>query len=184
MIIMKSLTKESWKLWLSENVNHEGIWIQFEKNKDTLGIKPEEALDVALCYGWIDGVMKKVDEVYYIKYFTKRRPKSIWSTKNKASIERLIQSKEMTEYGLKVIEIAKKNGQWEQADNLPKGFDVNDFLNQLIHYPQAYENYIKMSPSTQKIYQYYYFSAKRDDTKAKRFNDIINRLEQNLKFVM
>jgi len=184
MIILKSLTKESWKRWLSENVNHEGIWIQFEKNKDSLTIKPEEALDVALCFGWIDGIMKKADDAYYIKYFTKRRPKSIWSTKNKASVERLIQSKEMTEHGIKVIEIAKKNGQWEQADNLPKGFDLNEFLDQLIKHPKAYENYIKMAPSTQKLFQYHYFSAKREETKAKRLEDILHRLERNIKNVM
>lgn len=184
MIVMKSLTKDSWKLWLSENVNHEGIWIEFDKKKGATTIKPEEALDVALCYGWIDGVMNKVDEEYYIKYFTKRRPKSIWSTKNKTSVERLIQSGEMTEHGLKAIEIAKNNGQWEQADHLPKGFDEKDFLNLLIKYPKAYENYQKMSPSIQKLYLYHYFSAKREETKVKRFEDIIKRLEQNIKNVM
>lgn len=181
---MKSLTKASWKLWLAKNVDHEGVWIQFEKNKQTLFIKPEEALDVALCYGWIDGVMKKVDNHYYIKYFTRRRPRSIWSTKNKASVERLILSGEMSEHGLKAIAISKKNGHWDQADNLPKGFDEKDFLTLLKSYPKAYENYVKMALSTQKLYLYHYFSAKHEETKTKRFNDIIQKLECNSKYPM
>ncbi len=91
-------TQQEWESWLSlHHSQMEGIWLRFDKTLSTSTLTSEQALDVALSYGWIDGLIKRIDDQFYIKYFAKRRKQSIWSTKNKTSVERLIQAGKMKE---------------------------------------------------------------------------------------
>jgi uncharacterized protein YdeI (YjbR/CyaY-like superfamily) len=181
MHILRYLKPSTWQLWLKEHFDHEGVWIEFDKAKDTAVIKPDEALNIALCYGWIDGQIKRIDDNFYLKYFAQRRPESIWSTKNKASAERLIQNNQMTDLGLRAIQIAKENGQWEKGDSVPLDYDFDAFVKMVSFYDEAYQHFLHMSPSVQKTYSYYYFSAKRSETRDDRLKKIIDRLNQNLK---
>jgi uncharacterized protein YdeI (YjbR/CyaY-like superfamily) len=174
-------SKVLFREWLSLNVNHEGIWLIFEKGKDAKTLTPQEALDVALCFGWIDGVIKRIDDLKYIKYFAKRRPQSVWSTKNKKSVDELITKGEMTNYGYQAIEVSKKNSRYQQGDQEPFDFSIEDFKKKLKDEHSALGHYEKMSSSVQKIYALYYFSAKKEETRNKRLVEIILRLNKNLK---
>ncbi|OHE32136.1 MAG: hypothetical protein A2009_05215 [Tenericutes bacterium GWD2_38_27] len=181
MHILRFLKPSTWQLWLKDHFDHEGVWIEFEKTKESETIKPDEALNIALCYGWIDGQIKRIDDNFYLKYFAQRRPESIWSTKNKASAERLIQKNLMMEPGLRAIQVAKENGQWERGDSVPDDYDFDSFVRMISFYEEAYKNFMHMSPSVQKTYSYHYFGAKKAETRTDRLKKIVDRLNQNLK---
>ena len=173
--------KEFWD-WLDLNhETHQGIWIKFDKTRTTSTLTADEALHCALCFGWIDGVLKKIDDQFYIKYFAKRTSKSIWSTKNKRTVEKLIKDNIMMTSGLKAINAAKKDGRWDKADLPPDDFNVEDFKNLLKEYTIAYMHYLEFSPSIQKTYAMSYYTLKKAESREKRLNVIIKRLEQNLK---
>jgi len=103
--------------WLEQN-NHEvtGIWVRFYKKGSGIPtIVYKEALDVALCYGWIDGQLKKYDENSYIQKFTPRRPKSMWSKRNIDHVARLEKEGRLKQSGIMAVEAAKEDGRWERA---------------------------------------------------------------------
>ncbi len=177
-------SREEFREWLSKNcLSSEGVWLRFGKTKELITIKAGEALEEALCYGWIDGVMKKIDDISYLKYFSARRINSKWSVKNKALVEKLESSGLMTDYGRAKIEEAKKNGQW---DNATKPSDISDdqidMIAKLLKDNElAYANFIKMSPSVKKTYTRAYLDAKTDLGRANRLAWMMERLEKNLK---
>jgi len=169
------------KSWLSTHVNDDGIWIKFDKTRQHIQLTSDEALKTALCFGWIDGVIKRIDDIYYMKYFAKRRPHSIWSTRNKALVEQLIRDHLMMDEGYMAIEIAKQNGSWQKADSEPDDFSLDVFESLIHHDLKAYSNYQHMSRSIQKTYALHYFTAKKIETRNRRLEQIINRLSLNLK---
>ena len=177
------LTKEQFADWMSVNVkSHGGMWIRFFKNKKTKCLSANEALDVALCYGWIDGQMKTENEHSYIKYFAPRTENSKWSDKNKNSIERLRKNKMMNEYGEEAVRKAVENGQWSKEKTKP------DYEKMIIDFEKIISSdkfllakYNEASPSVKKRYSTFYYDAKTDETKIKRLNKIIKALNDNSK---
>jgi len=168
--------------WLNVHVDdQEGIWIRFDKFKKTSSLTPKEAVDVALCFGWIDGQLRSEGDQFYIKYFTKRRPQSIWSTVNKTNALRLIKEGLMMKQGFDAIDAAKKDGRWEKADQPPIDFDMEGFKKRIEPHEIAYQNYIKMSSSIQKIYAISYYALKKEESRVHRLDVIIDRLNRNLK---
>ncbi len=168
--------------WLAQNgESHPGIWVRFDKTRKESVMTPEEALDEALCFGWIDGQIQSIDEQFYLKYFAKRRDKSVWSTKNEHSVERLIKEGRMLPSGMAAVELAKKDGRWEKADRNPIDFSLPDFINLLKPNPKALNNYLAMSPSVQKTYAMSYYVLKNEDSRQRRLLVIMDRLEKNLK---
>lgn len=175
-------SETAFKNWMQENyASDEGIWISFDKCKKTSTLTPKEALMVALSYGWIDGLIKRVDDQYYIKYFKKRAKRSIWSTLNKSYAEALIQSNLMMPSGMKEVIDAKKDGRWEKADLPPIDFDLADFKKLLMPYAAAYQMYETFSPSIQKTYALSYYTLKKQESRDKRLKVMIERLEKGLK---
>lgn len=180
----KLIFKDKQEFWDWLSLNHhlsEGKLVQFDKQLKTSTLKYEESVDVALCFGWIDGVTKRIDEQFYTKYFTKRSIKSIWSTKNKKSVERLMKDGLMRPSGMEAVELAKRDGRWEKSDLPPLDFNVNDFEKLLINHQTAHEHFLKFSPSIQKTYAMSYYTLKKDDSRERRLSVIIKRLENNLK---
>jgi uncharacterized protein YdeI (YjbR/CyaY-like superfamily) len=109
-------TRACWADWIELNPQASAIWVRIAKKKT--GIKSiyyEDALEVALCYGWIDGIRKKYDEVSFIQRFTPRKSKSLWSKKNKNAVQQLMLEGKMKASGLATIEAARKNGMWDNA---------------------------------------------------------------------
>lgn len=174
-------SKEAFLYWMKVHFSSEPIWIIFDKRDIKGKLTQEEALDIALCYGWIDGLVHRIDDIYFKKYFSKRRPKSIWSEKNKRSVERLIQEHKMTKHGLKILKIAKQNGSYDKGDQAPADYSIEVFDELIKPFEVAYQNYQWMSTSIKKIYALSYYTAKKDETRQKRLKEIIKRLEKNLK---
>lgn len=167
--------------FLTHHEQTEGIWILFDKAPIPGKLTGEEALREALCFGWIDGTIKRIDDQTYCKYFTPRRPGSLWSEKNKRLAESLIQSGLMQASGLMEIAKAKKEGRWDHEQNHPDDFSLDAF-NQLIQpHPLAFDKYQKMSPSVQKTYARSYFALKTQASREGRLQVILHRLEQGLK---
>ena len=175
--------REEFRKWLEINaLSENGIWIIFSKNGAFETMKSSEALEEALCYGWIDGQIKKIDEYSYIKYFKQRSINSNWSEKNKKLAKELEQKNLMTEFGRKKIIEAKKNGKWDvNIDNSITETQLKDFDEMIKEFKLAYMNYIRMSASVRRTYaKSYYLGTKTDEGRIKRINQIIERLELNL----
>ncbi len=125
---------EKWAKWLDKNHSKsKGIWIRFYKKGSGVNtVTYAEALDEALCYGWIDGLMNRYDDKSYLQKFTPRRQKSIWSKRNRQHTERLIRAGKMKGAGLKEINAAKLDGRWERAYDSPGNMKVpDDFIKEL-----------------------------------------------------
>jgi uncharacterized protein YdeI (YjbR/CyaY-like superfamily) len=179
-----SALRRPWRWeWLIKNaLSEEGIWLIFSKNGNPETLKASEALEEALCLGWIDGQMQSVDENSYLKYFKQRSKTSNWSEKNKNLVEKLESQGLMTDFGRAKIEIAKHNGRWNPEKPEPLTDEqLQQFEDMLKSYESAYTNYIKMPRSARGAYAAsYLLGAKTEEGKQKRFNTIIKRLELNL----
>ena len=181
--IMKFASREEFRKWLCEHcLSNEGVWLLFGKAGGPKTIKAGEALEEALCFGWIDGQMQSIDDKTYKKYFSMRREKSKWSEKNKALVKSLEERGLMTDFGRKKIEEAKENGQWDA----PKPMEITEeqiaeLSTLLEEYEPAYTNFQAMSLSVKKTYTRAYFDAKTDAGREKRIAWMVDRLNKNLK---
>jgi uncharacterized protein YdeI (YjbR/CyaY-like superfamily) len=172
-----------WRNWLHENHNlSDGIFLIFYKvNSPFESMRWEEAVQVAICYGWIDSVVKKVDNERRKQLFTPRKHKSVWSKLNKTYIKKLIADNLMQESGLSKIEIAKQNGSWESLDDVENLIVPNDLQLAFEQNKTAFDNYTNLSPSYRKNYLYWLNQAKRQETRNIRIEAIIALCEQNIK---
>lgn len=181
--ILKFSNREDFRNWLLNHcVSSEGVWLLFGKAGGPKTIKAGEALEEALCFGWIDGQMKRIDETSYKKYFSSRRKNSKWSDKNKTLAEKLEKQGMMTDYGREKIKQAKENGQWDAPKKLVITEEEIDILSALLRaYEPAYSNFQQMSLSVKKTYTRAYFDAKTDAGREKRISWMVDRLNKNLK---
>lgn len=181
--VMEFSCREEFRNWLREHcLSSDGVWLIFGKAGGPKTIKADEALEEAICFGWIDGQMQSLDEVTYKKYFSKRRENSKWSEKNKALADRLEKQGVMTDYGRTKIAEAKENGQW----TAPKPPAVTEeqiaFVSDLIKGQEpAYTNFMAMPPSVKRTYTRGYFAAKTEAGRGKRLAWMLDRLAKNLK---
>ena len=181
--ILEFAGREEFRKWLGEHCqSHTGVWLLFGKAGGPKTIKAGEALEEALCFGWIDGQMQSIDDKTYKKYFSIRRENSKWSEKNKALTKSLEERGLMTDFGRKKIEEAKQNGQWDA----PKPGAVTEdqialLCTVLEEYEPAYSNFKAMSLSVKKTYTRAYFDAKTEDGRNKRIAWMVDRLNKNLK---
>lgn len=174
--------RSEFREWLMNTNSIDGIWLVFSKNKSVITVKPDEALEEALCFGWIDGQMKSIDETKYLKKFTPRRKNSKWSAKNRDLTAKLIEKGLMTEQGFAAIEQAKKDGTWD----IPKAELIHDeqiaILSEALKgFEPAFSNFEKMPPSVRRTYTAHYLDAKSEDTKQRRLTQIVSRLNENKK---
>ena len=181
--ILKFADREEFREWLSKHcLSDTGVWLLFGKTGGPKTIKAGEALEEALCFGWIDGQMKSIDDKTYKKYFSMRRHKSKWSEKNKALVKSLEDRGLMTDPGRKKIEEAKENGQWDAPDPMAVTEDqIVSVLELLKEYEPAYTNFQAMSLSVKKTYTRAYFDAKTEAGREKRIAWMVDRLNKNLK---
>ncbi len=176
-----------WEQWLEQNhLESNGIWIQFyKKNSGIASVTYAEALDVALCYGWIDAQLKSIDELSYKQHFTQRRPKSIWSKRNIEHIARLTKEGRMKPNGIKQVEAAKSDGRWEQAYDSPgKMVLPEEFITELTKDEKALAFYESLSKTNKYAIGWRIQTAKRPETKEKRMKEIIEMLRKGEKLHM
>ncbi|MES2239968.1 MAG: YdeI/OmpD-associated family protein [Bacteroidota bacterium] len=172
-----------WRNWLHENhANSKGVDLIFYKVDSPFeSMRWEEAVQVAICYGWIDSTVRKIDADKRKQSFSPRKDKSVWSKVNKTYIEKLISENLIHESGLKKIEIAKKNGSWNSLDHVEDLVIPTDLEIAFQKNNQAFENYKNFSPSYRKSYLYWLNQAKREETRNNRIVEIINYCEKNIK---
>lgn len=176
-------TREAFREWLSNNcLSEDGVWLLFGKSGGPKTLKAGEALEEALCFGWIDGQMQSIDEKSYQKYFSQRRENSKWSEKNKGLVKELEDRGIMTDYGRQKIEEAKQNGQWDKPKPAAVTEEQLAMLSLLLkEYEPAHTNFQAMSPSVKKTYTKAYLDAKTEDGRKKRIAWMVDRLNRNLK---
>lgn len=177
------VAREDFRKWLGENATTSaGVWLVFGKTKEIVTLTANDALEEALCFGWIDGQMKSIDNTKYRKYFSGRREKSPWSDRNKRIIELLRQRNLMTDLGEKAVEAAKLNGMWDAS---PSGAitdkQIAAFAAKLLGFSPADENFAKMPPSAKVAYTRRHLSFKTEETRQRDFDKIVEMLTNNLK---
>jgi uncharacterized protein YdeI (YjbR/CyaY-like superfamily) len=176
-------TDELWREWLHHNhTTSKGVYLIFYKvAHENDSMRWEEAVKVALCYGWIDSTVKSLGNGKRRQYFTPRNPKSVWSALNKKYIEELTTLELMHKKGLETIELAKQNGSWTALDDVENGIIPEDLQNEFDNNPLAFENYQNFSPSYRKSYLYWLNQAKREETRKIRIYEIIQLCKNNIK---
>jgi uncharacterized protein YdeI (YjbR/CyaY-like superfamily) len=173
-------TRAEWRAWLKKHHNDcEGVWlIYYKKGSGKERIPYDDAVEEALCFGWIDSLMQRIDDEKYIQKFTPRRNNAKWSAVNVRRMRKLIDGKRMTPAGLAVFDMSLLEN--EPAPR-PKELPVPDFLAAaLAEHPKALENFNHLAPSYRRNYIGWISDAKREETRQKRIAEAIERLEQNL----
>jgi uncharacterized protein YdeI (YjbR/CyaY-like superfamily) len=176
--------REQWREWLSKNhATKAGIWLVFYKKKTSKPtISYEAAVEEALCFGWVDSIIKKIDDARYARKFTPRSDKSKWSQLNKKRAGKMIKEGRMTKLGLAKIEMAKKAGLWDKDARPRISFDVPpEFAKALARNKRAKENFDKLAPTYRKHYIGWIAVAKRQETKKRRIEESIALLEKGQK---
>jgi uncharacterized protein YdeI (YjbR/CyaY-like superfamily) len=177
--------RNQWRNWLEKNHNQcdEGIWIvYFKKHTKKPSISYDEAVEEALCFGWIDSKINRIDEERYRQIFIPRRKKSIWSLLNKKRAQKLIKEGKMTEAGLKEIKKAKKQGTWQKAyTSQTKPTMPEELKKALKQNTVALDNFNNFTNSMQLRYIYWINDAKREETRQKRIKQVVQLATQNIK---
>jgi uncharacterized protein YdeI (YjbR/CyaY-like superfamily) len=174
--------KDEWRAWLQENHKAQNeAWLVILKNHGTTpGVFYEEAVEEAVCFGWIDGVMKSATTEFYFLRFSPRKRGSIWSVSNQKRVERLIAQGRMTEAGMAKVREAKENGEWEatirreDTSSLPE-----DLQRALEGNTEAQANFEKFPASLKKQFLYWIASAKTEKTRQKRIRGVVEMATKN-----
>lgn len=181
--VLEFAGREEFRSWLEEHGQSSGgVWLLFGKAGGPKTIRAAEALEEALCFGWIDGQMRRIDEGSYKKYFSPRREDSRWSEKNKALVRSLEERGLMTDHGRRKIEEARKDGRWDAPDLMAlTGEQLARFSALLEGYEPAFTNFQAMPPSVRKTYARAYFDARTEAGRERRIAWIVDRLNRNLR---
>jgi uncharacterized protein YdeI (YjbR/CyaY-like superfamily) len=168
-------SKSQWRKWLELNHDRQdAVWVIFYKKKVK---KPtmtwSDAVDEALCFGWIDSTKRTLDTERFIQYFSKRKPKSTWSKVNKDKVEELVETGQMTDAGLHCITVAKGNGSWEILDSVEALIIPEDLEKALASDGNAMDVFLSLSKSERKLMLYGLVVAKREETRSKRIGEIV-----------
>lgn len=175
--------RQQWRNWLEENhMKKDAIWLvcyQIKTGKPS--VSWSEAVDEALCFGWIDSTRRSSGDGSFIQFFTKRKPTGTWSKINKEKVQRLIEEGMMTEAGLSVIELAKQNGSWEILDQVEELIIFDDLELAFAQVEGSKDFFLGLSKSVKKSILHWVVMAKRPETRQKRIEEIVTRAGQQLK---
>jgi uncharacterized protein YdeI (YjbR/CyaY-like superfamily) len=177
-------SEKDWDAWLSkEGASSNGIWLKFAKKASGVdSVTYAEAVETALCYGWIDGQTKRLDDDYYLQRFTPRRARSKWSKINRSKAEKLIESGAMKPSGLVEVERAKANGRWAAAYDAPSTATVPQDLRAALEQNKGAEQFFAGLNSTNRYAILHRIQdAKRAETRARRIEKFVAMLERQEK---
>ena len=176
--------RDTWRAWLAQNhaTAKEMCLIFYKRHTGKPGLTYVEALEEALCFGWIDGIVKRIDDEKHTIRFSPRRKNSIWSEQNKKRVSRLMKEGRMAEAGMAKVNEAKENGQWDQATVREEISLVPPELTAaLARNAAARLNFEKLAPCYRKQFIYWVGIAKRDETRHKRVAEVVRLLADNKK---
>jgi uncharacterized protein YdeI (YjbR/CyaY-like superfamily) len=173
----------AWRKWLEKNhLLKQAVWLVFyNKKSERKSITWSEAVDVALCFGWIDSKKISIDKETSHQFFSKRKPKSTWSKINKNKVEKLIEQGLMKEAGFAIIETAKENGSWTILDEVEELVIPTDLETQFTNKLNSKDFFLSLSKSVKKAILQWLVLAKTTETRQKRITEIIETAEQKLK---
>jgi len=175
-------TSSDWQRWLAKHVSDtQGIWIKFAKKAvGVQSISYDEALDVALCYGWIDGLVNRLDEHYYLQRFTPRRAKSTWSKRNIAKVAELTKAGKMQPSGLAEVERAKQDGRWATAYDSPSTMTIpKDFQQALDAHPRAKAFFATLNKTNKYAFLWRIQTATKPETRQARITKTTETLSHS-----
>lgn len=177
--------RSEWREWLSRHHEEREVWlIYFKKATGMTSIVYGEAVEEALCFGWIDGIRKRIDEQRFMQRFTPRQNRSTWSVYNCNLAEELIRKGLMTEVGLAKIEAAKKQGLYGVDRDVGLEEPSHAFVKALESSPEAKKNFLELPPSQRRRYCGWINTAKREDTKNRQIEKAVSMLMQNQRLEM
>jgi uncharacterized protein YdeI (YjbR/CyaY-like superfamily) len=176
-------SRQEWREWLQNHHDKkQAVWLIYYKKKSNFPtVIYSEAVDEALCFGWIDSKAKPIDEHTFMQFFSRRNKKSVWSKVNKEKIERLTNEGLMTKAGFDIIEIAKKNGSWTILDDAEALIIPEDLENEFQKRIKAKDFFLGLSRSDKRNILQWLVLAKKQETRAKRIFEIVELADQNLK---
>ena len=175
--------RKAWRNWLQKNHQEKlSVWvIYFKKTSGKPSVSYQEAVEEALCFGWIDSTARPLDAERYMQYFTRRKKSSVWSKINKAKVEILLKDGLMTPAGLESIAIAKANGSWNILDEVEELVVPADLLKEFRKHPGSKTYFNELSKSVRKAILQWLVLAKRPETRIKRIAEIAMLAGQNKK---
>jgi len=175
--------RQQWRAWLQENHDkQQSVWLVYYRIKSGIPtISWSEAVDEALCFGWIDSTKKTIDNEQFIQFFSRRKATSTWSKVNKEKVQRLIAEGSMTAMGLKSIETAKQNGSWTILDTVEELIIPDDLEIAFDARPGSKDFFLSLSKSARKIMLAWLVLAKREETRQKRIAGLADSAAQKLK---
>lgn len=173
----------AWRAWLETNhAGSPGVWLAVGKKGNTrTALTYEEAVEEAVCFGWIDSTTQRLDAARYKQLFTPRKSSSTWSKSNKARVERLIAKGLMTPAGFAAVENAKANGSWNLLDDVDDLIVPDDLAAALEADPQAARHFAAFPDSARKLYLYWIGNAKRPETRARRIAQTVRLVKQGIR---
>lgn len=176
-------SRTDWRQWLEKNHQSEqSVWlVYFTKKSNVPTLNWSEAVDEALCFGWIDSTRKTIDEFSFVQFFSKRKPNSNWSKINKGKVQQLIDSGRMTKAGHEAIETAKQNGSWIILDEVEEQIIPSDLEKAFSKHPGSKDYFLSLNKSAKKIILSWIALARRQETRQKRIDEIVESAEQKLK---
>lgn len=177
-------TPKEFEEWLS--VNHKtvpGVWTQFaKKGSGVVTLTYDEALKIALCYGWIDGLVHGLDDKFYLQKWTPRKPRGVWSSRNTGIVEKLTREGRMKEGGLLEVTRAKADGRWENAYGSPANMVASqDFLDALEKSPKAKDFYETLNKTNKYAMNWQIHNTKKEETRTRRIQKYITMMEKGEK---
>jgi uncharacterized protein YdeI (YjbR/CyaY-like superfamily) len=179
--------REHWRDWLRKNHAAESeVWVVFfKKTAQMTNLSYNDAVEEALCFGWIDGIKRSIDERRYMHRFSPRKPGSKWSPSNKARVRRLLDAGQMTAAGKRAIAEARQNGNWDNPVTAPGPLPMPpEFDARLKPDSKARRFFESLAPSCRRQYVDWVASAKRDDTRQRRIEEAIGLLRKGKKLGM
>ncbi|WP_114821475.1 YdeI/OmpD-associated family protein [Chryseobacterium sp. KLBC 52] len=176
-------SQADWRQWLKKNhQSRQSVWLVYHTKKSNIpSLSWSEAVDEALCFGWIDSTTKKINNISFMQFFTKRKPKSNWSKINKEKVQKLIDSKRMTQQGFESIEIAKQNGYWTILDEIEEVIVPNDLELAFEKHNGSKDYFLSLSKSTRKIILSWIILVRKQETRQKRIEEVVESAALNLK---
>jgi uncharacterized protein YdeI (YjbR/CyaY-like superfamily) len=179
--------RKDWRAWLKKNHKKESeIWlVYYKKHTGKDRVPYDDAVEEALCFGWIDSIIRRLDEDRFAQKFTPRKDSSTWSESNIKRIAKLENTGLMTAAGIKMVEIAKKTGKWDKPVKSPDTHELHpEFEKVLKTHPKAKKYFYNLAPSYRKHYTGWISAAKREETLKKRIKEAIALLNKNQKLGM
>ncbi len=181
--IVEVSDRGAWRRWLADrHTQPDAIWlVMHKKTSDGRSPSYDEAVEEALCFGWIDSTMNRLDERRSLQLFAPRKPRGTWSASNKERVARLEREGLLAPAGIAAIEVAKENGSWNALDAVERLEEPSDLAASLDADSAARENWNSFSPSSRKSILWWIVSAKRPETRAKRVEQTVRMAAKGLR---